>query len=171
MTLITNTSLQARINNLIAQLTKINGLDSDLEVKENYDLLDLISHSDPCGDGGVYCIFETEDKLFSLQTYNGTSDRGFMPLLSNQQVDKNGYAYWVNNELTNLENNVFNLIDTKGYVSEYDDERLDIFLTGKVSKKSEEYLWYSKQDFLDIIESQLEEFPGFDFEIVKKFFA
>jgi hypothetical protein len=155
------------INQLLERLIKVNGFADDLEIKTQYNILDLIKYSDPSGDGSIYCIFENKDGLFALQVYNGTTDKGFMPLFSNQQVSEKGYNYTVEGVFTDLDNSNFDLIGSCEYIS-FENECINIFLRAKVEKQSDDYLWYSKQEFLDIIESQLDEFPGFDFAIIKK---
>jgi hypothetical protein len=149
---------------LAKKLLKINAVEDMFPAKENYNLLDIIEYSSPSGDGFVLCIIESVENQYALQVYNGTNDQGFLPLLSNQQVDQNGYYYRVNGQLNLIKNDQFDLVG----IDEKKDS-LDVFLSAKVDKESEEYLWYGKQEFLDVIESQLSEYEDFDFDLIKNY--
>jgi hypothetical protein len=149
---------------LAKKLLKINGIMADFPPKKNYNLLDIIEYSNPSGDGFAFCIFESSDNQFALQVYNGTTEQGFLPLLSNQQVDQNGYRYVVNKQVKDLDATKFSLVGV-----DEKEEYIDVFLYAKVNEESEEYLWYGKQEFLDVIESQLSEYEDFNFELVKNF--
>jgi hypothetical protein len=150
--------------NLAQKLIEINGVESIFATKETYTLLDLIEYSDPSGNGYVYCLFEAPDGEYALQVYSSTNEKGFLPILSNQQVDNSGYNYIVGGVNKPLKDNDFDLL------GEFEQKDiLGIILIAKVNEKSEEFLWYPAQDFLTIIESQLANFDDLDFELIKQF--
>lgn len=143
---------------------KINAMEDMFPAKKSYNLLDIIEYSSPSGDGYVFCVFKSQDNQYALMTYNGTTKQGFLPLLSNQQVDQNGYTYIVNGEHKDLGNDSFKLIG----VDEQEKE-MNVFLFANVDEKSEEYLWYDKKECISTMESQMDEFEGMNLEIIKKY--